>query len=154
MPPRAASRRAPARPDASASHTISRTTCALSPESETGGVPTRSRGHASDRADRVGESRPDAVRHLVDRPQAVYLDEEALFAEHLEHGSGLALVHLLAVPDGFFGVVGAALFDGPLLQPAHDLFLVGDEPQDCVELVSVRVEEFGEVANLVGGARV
>src|SRR4051812_34942733 len=61
----------------------------------------------------------DPPRDVVDRAQAVDLDEQSLLAEHLEQGGGLALINLLAVPDRVFGVVDAALLDRALTQPPH-----------------------------------
>src|SRR5690606_19945882 len=93
----------------------------------------------------LGEGGEDALGDLVDGAEAVDLDEEALVAEHLEQRGRLALVDLLAVTDRLLGVVDPALLGGAKAQPAHDLVLVGDEPNDAVERVPVRREQIVEV---------
>src|SRR5699024_10945328 len=64
----------------------------------------------------LGEGREDALRHLVERADAVDLHDESLRAVDVEDRRGLALVDREPVRDDLFGVVGAALVDRPLSQ--------------------------------------
>ena len=58
------------------------------------------------------ERSEDSCGDLVDGSESVDLDQQPALVEHLEQRRRLALVDLLAVPDGLLGVVDAALLDG------------------------------------------
>ena len=71
--------------------------------------------------------------HLVDRAEAVHLDQQAARPVDLEQRRGLLGVDLQPDPDGVLVVVGAALDLGPLEQPGDDLVDVGDQRDHRVE---------------------
>ena len=57
----------------------------------------------------AGEGGANARADLVDRSEAVDLDDDAAVLVCGDHRLGLLVVHVLAVPDDLFGVVGTAL---------------------------------------------
>src|SRR4051812_7830618 len=102
----------------------------------------------------LGQPGEDPRGDLVDLAESVDLEQHAAVAVHCHYRLRLALVDLLAVPDGLLGVIGAALLESALAKPAHDLFAVGEKPDDGIQRLAVGGEQRIEVLHLVGRAGV
>src|ERR687886_1816836 len=99
-------------------------------------------------AARRRQGRREAPRDPVDVAHAVDLHEEAALPVDVHERGRLLDVHVLAVPDDIFGVVGPALELGPALQALDDLVLVDGELDDGVEPRVVRGQHRVERADL------
>src|SRR5215213_5405829 len=67
------------------------------------------------------QGRGQPAGDVVHGPHAVHLHQQPALAIDVDERGGLLEVDLLAPADHLRGVVGPALLDGPLVQPAHDL---------------------------------